>query len=132
MHITGSAISLTVDDVPASSKFLADHFGYTERMAADGFASLSHDDAGLDIVFLRRGIETLPDWLQDQRADGVIVAFVVNDLASELERLRGEGVPITLPVREEPWGERLFMVADPNGVQYELVECVRPVVTGAR
>jgi uncharacterized glyoxalase superfamily protein PhnB len=60
------------------------------------------------------------------------VAFVVNDLASELERLRGEGVPITLPVREEPWGERLFVAADPNGVQYELVEWVRQVVTGAR
>ena len=31
-------------------------------------------------------------------------------------------MPITLPMREEPWGERLFMVQDPNGIVYELVE----------
>src|SRR3954467_2679431 len=28
VHITATAVSLTVDDVPASSKFLATHFGY--------------------------------------------------------------------------------------------------------
>ena len=132
MRITGSAVSLTVDDVPASSEFLARHFGFTERMAADGFASLGRDDAGLDLVFLRRGIETLPDRLRDRPADGVIVAFVVDDLAAEFERLRAAGVPISLPIREEPWGERLFMVADPNGIQYELVEWERPSVTPAR
>ena len=52
----------------------------------------------------------------------MIVAFVVDDLTAEEQRLRGEGVTITEPIREEPWGERLFMVTDPNGVVYELVE----------
>jgi uncharacterized glyoxalase superfamily protein PhnB len=132
MHITGSAMSLTVDDVPASSQFLASHFGFTERMAADGFASLSHPEAGLDIVFLRRGGETLPEWMRHRPAEGVIVAFVVDDLAVEFERLTAEGAPISLPIRTEPWGERLFMVADPNGIQYEVVEWDQPSVTPAR
>ena len=122
MRISSSTISLTVDDVPASSKFLATHFGFTERMAADGFASLGRDDGAVDVVFLRRGIEVLPEPLRDRTASGVIVAFVVDDLEAEQERLRAEGVEITLPLREEPWGERLFMVADPNGISYELVE----------
>ncbi len=122
MRISSSAVSLTVDDVSASSKFLATHFGFVERMSADGFASLGRDDAGMDVVFLRRGIEVLPEPLRDRRAAGVIVAFVVDDLEAEQERLRAEGVPITLPLREEPWGERLFMVEDPNGISYELVE----------
>jgi len=122
MQISSSTVSLTVDDVPASSKFLATHFGYTERMAADGFASLSRDDAAVDVVFLRRGIEVLPEPLREHSAAGVIVAFVVDNLEAEQERLRAEGVEITLPLREEPWGERLFMVADPNGISYELVE----------
>jgi catechol 2,3-dioxygenase-like lactoylglutathione lyase family enzyme len=46
LQITASAISLNVDDVPTSSAFLADHFGFHEVMAADGFASLSREDAG--------------------------------------------------------------------------------------
>jgi catechol 2,3-dioxygenase-like lactoylglutathione lyase family enzyme len=126
VHISSSAVSLTVDDVPASSKFLATHFGFTERMSADGFASLGRDDGAMDVIFLRRGIEVLPEELRDRRASGTIVAFVVDDLDAEHERLRAEGVPITLPLREEPWGERLFMVTDPNGVPYELVEWVAP------
>ena len=122
MRVSSSAVSLTVDDVPASSKILATHFGFVERMAADGFASLGRADGALDVIFLRRGIEVLPESLRDRRAAGVIVAFVVDNLESEQERLRAEGVRITLPLREEPWGERLFMVEDPNGIAYELVE----------
>ena len=132
MRITSSAISLTVDDVPASSKFLATHFGFHERMAADGFASLGREDGAVDVIFLRRGLEVLPDWLRDRRAAGAIVAFVVDDLDGEQRRLIDEGVEIALPIREEPWGERLFMVTDPNGIPYELVEWVRPTVVPGR
>lgn len=131
MRVTSSAVSLTVDDVPASSAFLTAHFGFREQMAADGFASLARDDA-MSIVLLRRGIEVLPEDYRDQHAAGVIVAFVVEDLDGEETRLRGEGVAITLPLREEEWGERLFQVRDPNGIVVELVEWVtaQPAAAG--
>ncbi|MGW7141387.1 VOC family protein [Streptomyces xanthophaeus] len=123
MHIASTAISLTVDDVPASAAFLAAHFGYAETMAADGFASLTHPD-GPQVIFLRRGIEVLPEGLRYQHASGLILAFTVADLPGEYERLRTEGVTVTMELREEPWGERLFQVADPNGVTIQLVDWV--------
>jgi uncharacterized glyoxalase superfamily protein PhnB len=126
VKIASAAVSLTVDDVCASSTFLTTHFGFTEQMAADGFASLGSDDSPMNVVLLRRGIEILPEGVRDQHAAGVIVAFVVDDLAAEEARLRHEGAPITMPLREEPWGERLFQVTDPNGLVYELVEWVQP------
>lgn len=43
---------------------------------------------------------------------------------AELKRLRAEGVEIAVPLREEPWGERLFQVTDPNGVIVQFVEWV--------
>lgn len=55
MKITSSAVSLNVDDVPAASAFLVEHFGFREEMAADGFASLTRDDVGMNVIFLRRG-----------------------------------------------------------------------------
>ncbi|MBW5480534.1 VOC family protein [Streptomyces bambusae] len=121
MQIINTAICLTVDDVPASVSFLTSHFGFTEAMAADGFASLTRPDTP-SVIFHRRGLEVLPEGFRDRHADGVILAFVVDDLHTEYERLRAEGVAITLEPREEPWGEKLFMVADPNGVSIELVE----------
>jgi uncharacterized glyoxalase superfamily protein PhnB len=124
MQVSSSAVSLTVEDVTLSSAFFVEHLGYQEKMAADGFASLARDDAATNLVFLRRGLEVLPEGFRDEHAAGVIVALVVKDLEGELARLSGEGVAITLPLREESWGERLFQVTDPNGVVVELVEWV--------
>ncbi|MFG2826991.1 VOC family protein [Streptomyces sp. NPDC048434] len=122
MNITASTISLTVDDVPASRDFLITHFGYAQVTAADGFASLTRDDAAADIVLLQRGIEVLPPEQRDQRASGLILAFTVTGIADHEARLREAGAPITMPLREEPWGERLFQVTDPNGIVLQLVE----------
>ncbi|MFJ8627828.1 VOC family protein [Kitasatospora sp. NPDC093550] len=122
MQINRSAVSLTVEDVTSSAAFLRDHFGYTEEMSADGFVSLVHPGGGVNVVYLRRGLEVLPEDQRHRIADGVILAFVVEDIAAEDRRLRAAGVPVILPLREEPWGEKLFQVADPNGVVIELVE----------
>ncbi|HSK96826.1 MAG TPA: VOC family protein [Euzebyales bacterium] len=125
MHITASAISLNVDDVEASAAFLRDHFGFTEDMAADGFASLSRPDAGFNVIFLRTGLETFkPPALAGHHADGLLVVFVVDDIDTEYDRVRAEGVTITTPVETEPWGERYFQVSDPNGVVIQLVQWV--------
>jgi uncharacterized glyoxalase superfamily protein PhnB len=122
MQITASAVSLNVEDVTASSAFLVDHFGFHEELAADGFASLARNDAGMNVVFLRRGLETLPADQRHDLAGGLILAFVVDDLESELARLQAEGVAITMPLTREPWGERAFQVRDPNGVIIQLLD----------
>lgn len=68
MQITTSTVSLTVDDVAASHRFFTTRLGYIEQAAADGFASLSRDDAAVDIVLLARGIEVLPADQRDLRS----------------------------------------------------------------
>jgi uncharacterized glyoxalase superfamily protein PhnB len=122
MKITASAVSLNVADVTASAQFLATHFGFTEEMSADGFVSLAREDAGMNVVFLRRGMDMLPDDQRYDHAIGLILAFVVDDLEGELARLQAEGVTITMPLRAEEWGERAFQVRDPNGVVIELLD----------
>ncbi|MBI5105419.1 MAG: VOC family protein [Solirubrobacterales bacterium] len=125
MQITASALSLNVDDPAASAAFVKDHFGFTEEMAADGFVSLSRPDAGFNLVYLRTGLPTFkPPALAGHRADGLLVAFVVDDVDAEYERLRREGVAITTPLETEPWGERYFQVTDPCGVVLQLVSWV--------
>ncbi len=122
MKVSSSAVSLNVDDAAASSRFLQEHFGFREEMSADGFASLGRADVGMNVIFLRRGLPTLPADQRDDRASGLILAFVVDDLEGELARLQDEGVAITMPLTEEEWGERAFQVRDPNGVIVQLVD----------
>jgi uncharacterized glyoxalase superfamily protein PhnB len=126
VKISSSAVSLNVEDVAASSTFLTTHFGFREEMAADGFASLAREDAGMNVVFLRRGLESLPEDQRDEHATGLILAFVVDDLEGELARLQSEGVRITMPLTVEEWGERAFQVRDPNGVIIQLVDWTGP------
>ncbi|WP_225825546.1 VOC family protein [Streptomyces naphthomycinicus] len=122
MNVTASTLSLTVADVDASRDFLCTHLGYRQAMAADGFASLTRDDAAAGIVLLRRGTEVLPPEQRDRQATGLILALTVTGIEAEERRLREAGAPITMPLREEPWGERLFQLTDPNGVVFQLVE----------
>jgi uncharacterized glyoxalase superfamily protein PhnB len=125
LHITASAISLNVDDEKASANFVKEHFGFSEDMAADGFVSLSRVDAGFNLIFLRKDLASLkPVSLRNTVASGVLVAFVVEDIDSEYERLGNEGVTFTTPIETEPWGERYFQVTDPNGVIFQLVQWV--------
>ena len=125
MQITASAISLNVDDPEASAAFAADHFGFARDMAADGFVSLSRPDAGFNLIYLRTGLPTFkPPALAGHRADGLLVAFVVDDVDAEHDRLVAEGVEITTPLETEPWGERYFQVTDPGGVVLQLVQWV--------
>jgi uncharacterized glyoxalase superfamily protein PhnB len=125
LNITASAISLNVDDEKASADFLKDHFGFSEDTAADGFVSLSRKDARFNLNFLRKGLPSLkPESLRNTVASGVLVAFVVDDVQSEYQRLGEKGVEFTTPIETAPWGEQYFQVTDPNGVIIQLVQWV--------
>ena len=125
MKITASAISLNVRDVSASATFLKQHFGFIEEMAADGFVSLSREDAGFNLIFLRTGLESFkPETMRGRPADGLLIVFVVDDVDGEHARLQEAAVPIITPIQTEPWGERFFQVTDPNGIVIQLVQWV--------
>jgi predicted enzyme related to lactoylglutathione lyase len=123
VQITASALSLNVDDPVASATFAKQHLGFTEDMAEDGFVSLSRQDAGFNLIYLRTGLESFkPDSMRGRPADGLLVVFVVDNIDDEYARLQQEGVQITTPIQTEPWGERFFQVTDPNGIVIQFVQ----------
>jgi catechol 2,3-dioxygenase-like lactoylglutathione lyase family enzyme len=123
--ITASAVSLNVADPVASAAFAERHLGFRQDMAADGFVSLSRADAGFNLIFLRTGLATFkPESMRDRHADGLLIAFVVDDVDAECARLLREGVAVTTPLQTEPWGERFFQVSDPNGLVVQFVQWV--------
>ena len=126
MKITASAVSLNVADVGASAGFLKEHFGFTEKMAAEGFVSLGRDDVGFNVIFLASSLASFkPEHMRGHRADGLLLAFVVDDIDVQYARIQAEGVAIVTPIETEEWGERYFQVADPNGVIIQLVQWMK-------
>lgn len=124
MKINSFTVSLTVADVAKSSQFLIKHFGFVEKMAAEGFASLNHEGSGINVIYMQKGIEVLPEFMRQVTNAGTILAFVTTNIEDEQKRLKNAGVPIVLPIQTEEWAEKLFMVQDPNGVIIQLVEWV--------
>ena len=125
MQITQTALSLNVEDVAASSDFAQTHFGFTEQMVAEGFVSLAHPTAGVNLVFLVTGLPTFkPAEIAGPAGQGLLIAFVVGDLEAEFERIRAGGARVVTSPETEPWGERFCQFADPNGLVWQLVEWV--------
>lgn len=126
MQITDSAISLNVDDVEASAQWVQTHLGFVKEMEAEGFCSLSRPDAGFNLIYLRTGLPTFKPAAMAAGARGLLVVFTVEDIDTDYARLQEQGAEIVTPIETEPWGERYFQMADPNGIVYQLVQWLTP------
>ncbi|WP_127479412.1 VOC family protein [Nocardioides pantholopis] len=125
MKATSAAISLNVPDVEASARFATDHLGFTEAMAADGFVSLEHPTAGVNVIFLRTGLTTFkPQEIAGTAGQGTLLVLVVDDLDAEFERICAAGARVVTPPETEPWGERYCQFADDNCLVWQLVQWV--------
>lgn len=125
MNITQAAISLNVPDVEASADFARAHFGYEVAMAAEGFVSLHHSAVGTNLIFLATGLDTFkPREVAGSAGQGLLLAYVVDDLDAEFARIQATGARVVTPPETEPWGERYCQFADPNGLIWQLVQWV--------
>ena len=73
MIVVASAVSLTVADVAASSRFFTGVLGFREELVVEGFVQLRRDDGAMDIE-LRAGVGT---------ATNATVSFTVTDLLAD-------------------------------------------------
>jgi catechol 2,3-dioxygenase-like lactoylglutathione lyase family enzyme len=122
MNLLATTLTLTVGDPAASSAFFTTHFGFREVLAFDGGAAVERPGGGPTLFFLRQGLTTLEPSQRDVPAQGVTIAFTVEDIGAEVARLLSNGVEPTSEIRQDDWGERHVQVADPNGLIVQLVQ----------
>lgn len=53
---------------------------------------------------------------------GVWIAVESADVDADHARIAAMKVPIEAPLRDEPWGDRHFVVVDPNGIGVDVVQ----------
>jgi catechol 2,3-dioxygenase-like lactoylglutathione lyase family enzyme len=126
VNITSTAISLNVPDPRSSAQFFQQHLGFSVEMEqADFFFSLRHPSGGPNVVFLQTGLATFkPAHRAGSAGDGLLIAFVVEDLNRAHEQWVKDGVPVVTEPETEPWGERFSQYEDPNGIIVQLVQWV--------
>jgi len=116
---------LFVSDLEGSIAFYRDVIGLPFRFAVADYAEFATDGAKFALYARRAlpeliGAEVPPGeapWPQGE------VAFFVDDVDAEHDRLVQAGVRVLAPPIDRPWGERTLHVADPDG---NVVELTRP------
>ena len=57
---------------------------------------------------------------------GVYLTIEVENVDEYYRKLKEQGVPIAIELREEPWGDRHFAIIDPNGIGIDIVSYSAP------
>jgi uncharacterized glyoxalase superfamily protein PhnB len=121
---TGYYPVLQVEDVVTTVDFYRTHFRFQPEFQVDWYAHLrSSEDPQTELAILRFDHDTVPP-AGRARTVGVILNFEVEDVDAVHTRLVAEGLPVLLPLRDEPFGQRHFITQDPNGV---LIDVITPI-----
>lgn len=116
---------LMTDDVARAGAFYADLLGLRETFAADWYVSLAAADDNVQLAVVDRGHASIPDGFA-RAAAGMLVTVEVDDVDAVHARAAERGLPLHLPLRDEPWGQRHFITEDPDGVLVDVVTVIEP------
>ncbi|AVT79791.1 VOC family protein [Rhodopseudomonas palustris] len=119
---------IMTSNVAATAAFYCRHFGFRPLFEADWYVHLqSAEDPAVNLAILDGQHATIPEAGRGQ-ASGLILNFEVDDPDREYARLQQAGLPILLSLRDEDFGQRHFITADPNGV---LIDVIKPIPPSA-
>lgn len=117
---------IMTDAVAATAAFYVDHFRFRPLFEADWYVHLqSSEDETVNLAILDGSHSTVPEAARG-RVSGLILNFEVDDPDAEYERVRQAGLPILLTLRDEAFGQRHFITADPNGVLIDIIKPIAP------
>ncbi|NUR97749.1 MAG: glyoxalase/bleomycin resistance/extradiol dioxygenase family protein [Kribbellaceae bacterium] len=133
MRLTSFYPVLGVTRMAESRDFYTRLFGFEVTFEADWYVSLRRGSGTpYELALLDHAHPTVPDGYR-RPAQGLLLNFEVEDVDAEWERLVvGAGLKPELELRTEEFGQRHFIVADPNGVLIDVITEVPPTGIYAR
>jgi catechol 2,3-dioxygenase-like lactoylglutathione lyase family enzyme len=112
---------------PAETRdFYVRHFGFVAAYDSGWYVHLLRpDDRSVNLGVVAAGHDSVPAGYR-KAVRGLLLNFELEEIDSEYERLKAAGVPILLSLRDEAWGQRHFITADPNGVMIDVIKPIPP------
>jgi catechol 2,3-dioxygenase-like lactoylglutathione lyase family enzyme len=111
-------------DVDAAASFYRDFIGFETTFESDWYVSLRLGE--FELAILAHDHPTVPDGYRELPR-GVIVNLEVSDVDAVHTQLAGKTeANVVLPLRDEDFGQRHFIVAAPDGVLLDIIQPVAP------
>lgn len=110
-----------------SDRFYREHFAFEPTFVSDWYVSLQRPGPSpVELALLDHQHPTLPAGFREP-ARGLLLNVEVDDVDAEWERLvLTAGLRPELEIRSEDFGQRHFIVADPNGVLIDVISPIAP------
>ena len=127
MHVNDLYAIIVTDKRAECRDFYVRELGFHVVFEASWFVYLAAaGDHPLGLAFMSPDHPSTPPGPEAFNGRGMFLTLQVADAAAELERLKGAGVAIAYPLRDEPWGQRRFAVRDPAGTWLDVIQPIDP------
>lgn len=124
MPVTGFYPVLMAHDVAATAEFYREAVGFETTFESDWYVSLRLNT--FELAILEHGHATVPAG-HGALPRGVILNLEVDDVDAVHQRLsRRQDIDLVLPLRDEDFGQRHFIIAAPDGVLLDVIQPIPP------
>jgi predicted enzyme related to lactoylglutathione lyase len=117
MSVQRFVFNIPSDDIEQTAGFYQELFGFAIIFRNDDWyiQLAAPGNTAVHFGLIRRNSSFLPQPLQ-LPAQGIIFTIQVDDVASVYQEVKKRGHPIVQALRDEEFGQRHFLMRDPNGL----------------
>ncbi len=117
---------LQVSDVERTAQFYEKHLGFVRTFSTDWYVQMrAASEHPFEIAIIAQDHDSIPLAAQGPSRN-VILSLYVDDAAAEERRLVAAGVSVVQALRDEIFGQRHFIAADPNGILIDVITPIEP------
>lgn len=110
-----------------TKKFYTEVLGFGVTFENDFYLLMHTPDESAQLSFLMPEHPSQQPLFQKAFAgEGMYLTIEVQDVDAIYNQIKEAGVKIEIDIRDEPWGDRHFAIADPNGIGIDIVKYSPP------
>lgn len=124
MKLTSHYIVICTAALAETRAFYESFFDFTPAFESDWYVHLtSRSDSRVNLAIMDHSHPTIPEGYR-KPAQGMLLNFEVEDVDAAFAKAKAAGLNIRQELRDEDFGQRHFIMADPSGV---LVDVIKPI-----
>lgn len=115
---------MVANDLEALKQFYEDVFGFNAIYFEPNFyLHLVSPNTGAQLGFLVPNHESQPSFLHSRMVtDGYVISLEVIDAKIAYQQAKELALEVVMPLKDEAWGQRHFIIQDPAGFYVDIVE----------
>jgi uncharacterized glyoxalase superfamily protein PhnB len=117
---------LCVSNMKESIAFYKANFAFEAAFENDWYTHLTmNGNSHVNLAIMDSTHESVPESFRN-KAQGVLLNFELDDVDAFYAECKSKTLNIILELRDEPWGQRHFILSDPSGVMIDVIKVIEP------